>query len=208
MTEVITKFDILDHIDEISIYDRDIGEAIVLEIKELIAAGVSPVTGDRFAPYKAVAGIRGSRKRLKHIRAIQKLAAHNGDTKSFERALLKELNEKESISTALSKGYPYSVQKKFPDKTITPVNLELTGEMLSYLTSDNIGNALYVGFPDSAPSNIRTIADAHNEGPTNDAFPQRRMIPTDSGEEFSISVMRKIVDLYTEKLSNIIYKSK
>ncbi len=176
--DVTVTLDIAEQLDDLnssrSITDP-IGEAVCEEILRMIAAGVSPVTGDRFEAYKAVAAVRAQRRKDKSVTS--------------------------------GKGYPYSVQNKYPDKTITPVNLYLSGEMLSCLTFDNVGGKLRIGIM-GASEKVNVIAEAHNEGPTNDRFPQRRFIPTIDGEEFTISIMNKIIDLYTDALNDILEKSK
>lgn len=204
------NFDALETMKDLNseVNTRDIGVQIVEEIKKLIAAGISPVTGERFDAYKAVNGLRASKKAISKARSDQRKHAESGHLHNFDKAVIAEIEAKSKALSQLQ-GYPYSVKKKFPDKTITPVNLYLSGKMLEFLiTYNNDNQSLKIGISESAPENIKTISEAHNEGPTNDAFPQRRFIPTDDGEEFTISIMRKLLDLYTESLSNILEASK
>lgn len=84
-------------------------------------------------------------------------------------------------------------------KSNLPVNLNLSGDMLAALTNWMRGSSLYIGIRDREQSKI---AAAHQSGTTNMA--QRRFLPTDAGEEFTVTITRKVRNLYARLLSDIL----
>lgn len=90
-------------------------------------------------------------------------------------------------------SYPFSVKKKYPDKTLRPVNLKLSGDMLNSLDSRSNGTSVTVGI--LSPSQVEK-ARKHQAGIL---VPQRKFIPT-AGQEFTVSIMREI----KKKLQQII----
>lgn len=185
---------------------QPIGDKIVLEMKRLIAAGVSPVTGDRFPAYKAVDAVRYNKKEAARAKKNALHSDSHGEDHNTARELAAHQAHSEKAAEALH-GYPYSVKGKFPDKAITPVNLWLSGKMQSFLRAIGRNGGLEIGYID-APDDVEVYARAHNEGPTNQAFAQRQTIPIKKGEEFTRTVMSKLNDLYSKALSDILGKSK
>lgn len=170
-----------------------IGEAVVTEMKQLIASGQSPVEGwGRFAEYIGVGRVKEA---VAKARAQNKIAKSKGATQRI------------SISNtrydAQKKAYPYSAMKQYPDKQVRPVNLELSGEMLGALTYQEADLGVTIGII-GADAKVNVYAEAHNEGPTNGAFPQRKFLPTAQGETFVQSILIKIKDVYSGWLSDII----
>lgn len=100
---------------------------------------------------------------------------------------------------------PYKDREKYPAdrKPARPVNLYLSGEMLAALEPFIRGSRLYVGVRDSEQA---VKAKAHQEGTANMAA--RRFMPTADGEEFTVTITRKIRDLYAKILSDIIKRAK
>jgi hypothetical protein len=88
---------------------------------------------------------------------------------------------------------------EFSDKNVRPVNLSLTGKMLSLFGFRVRGQAVEVGFVRSGEH--AELAEIHNEGLGK--MPQRRMVPGD-GEEWSVTIMRAIRDVYETRLEKII----
>jgi hypothetical protein len=122
---------------------------------------------------------------------------------------------KQNISEGLSpvRGYGrferYKNPEKYPlglppglKKNQRPVNLDLTGEMLAgydYRLSHK-KDTIEVGMV-SGSAFAKEKAQYHNEGTPNMA--QRKIVP-DEGEEWSVSIMRKIRDLYSRRLEFLI----
>ncbi len=139
-----------------------IGDAVIEEMKSMVAKGISPIEGEgRFPEYKAVTEIRG--------------------LKEFKKKSPKSSRSREDagrlIRARTSRGYPYSVQDKFPGKKPRPVNLTLSGKFLSKLKKFISGQAgqkikIEVGFADdkvrSGTSNkyvsVIDMEKGHREG--------------------------------------------
>jgi hypothetical protein len=98
--------------------------------------------------------------------------------------------------------YPYSAMKEYPDKKVRPVNLSLTGAMLSFLSFRLDGSILEVGILPDAPNKQKVIARVHNTGERPD-IPQRQFIP-DDGEEFTVTIMAVIKKLYRKRIIDLL----
>lgn len=110
------------------------------------------------------------------------------------------------VSAASQKGYPYSVLKLFPDKTISPVNLSLTGDMLRALNFRQSGKSMEFGiFKANADQKVIDRAQANNEG--TDRLPARPFIPNQDGQEFNASIMRLVIDAVTLRIADLILES-
>lgn len=94
----------------------------------------------------------------------------------------------------------YKNPGKYPGgkKTSRPVNLSLTGTMLSYLSFRKSGKQIEVGILSNAPSKVKTIARVHNTGERED-IPQRKFIPVE-GDDLTASIMVKVRDLFRKRI--------
>lgn len=92
-------------------------------------------------------------------------------------------------------GYPLSVKKQFPDKSLRPVNLKLSGDMLDSLDTKKTKGGVEVGVfaPDQAQK-----AKKHQAGDPGVNLPQRRFIPARKGEEFIVTITRAIRDSFAK----------
>lgn len=154
--KVTTNFKINSLLSKPMMRDSDLrimGQAIEDIAKEQIAAGISPVRGER----------------------------------RFER---------------------YKNTDRYPGglKPNRPVNLNLSGEMLKHLTyrlktSDTIDFGII-----RAPHDVVVRARVHNDGERDD-IAQRPFIPDKPGQSFSVSIMRKIREIYSKRLAAIIDES-
>lgn len=88
-------------------------------------------------------------------------------------------------------------------KTVRPVNLLLTGEMLDGYDFEIRGDSVFVGMVKGSEAR-KEIAGFHNDGTPN--MPQRKIVPSD-GEEWAVTIMREIRDIYGKRLSEIIRQS-
>lgn len=185
--KVTTRFRILDFLDGFidDTTANAIGQTVVDGAKELIASGQSPVRGyGRFEEYKAA----GNSKRIK--------AWAKGSSKENAKAI------RAQAKAVLESGYPYNVMKKYPDKKVRPVNLYLSGEMLAYYDYVVQDSSIFVGV--QGDSHAVEIAGYHNDG--TEKMAQRKLVPGD-GEEWAVSIMRDIRDLYGARLAEIIRQS-
>lgn len=88
-------------------------------------------------------------------------------------------------------------------KPSRPVNLKLEGDMLNALDFRvRSGSAFEFGWFDREQA---IKANNHNTG---DTVPERRLLPTKEGEEFNVSITRKLRDLYARELGDILKSSK
>lgn len=102
------------------------------------------------------------------------------------------------------KKYPNSVKSKYPNKKIRPVNLQLTGAMIkSIKVLSSSGDKVSIGIPSGKES---LKAETHNEGTQRHRVPQRKFLPTGPGEEFVVSIQRKILAILEKAVSDRLKK--
>jgi hypothetical protein len=141
-----------------------IGDAAVDQMQIAIVKGLSPIKGNgRFAAYKWSAKKSEQRK---------------SKTKSGKQ-----------LKREFQNRYPYSEMKKHPDKKERPVNLKLSGEFLSNLKAFIKGKELWIGFKDD--TKWAKYESGHREGVHGQ--PKRPIIPSGAGEQFSDSILRRLV---------------
>lgn len=101
----------------------------------------------------------------------------------------------------------YKDRKKYPGdrKPSRPVNLYLTGSMLRgyWYRLGREKNTVEVGMVRGSSSD-KEKAKAHNEG--TEYMAQRKIVPGE-GEEWSVTIMRAIRDVYSNRLANLIRQS-
>ena len=101
--------------------------------------------------------------------------------------------------------YPRGNKFKKLGKRVRPVNLKLTGDMLSDLKwkSSRLGK-MKIGVLGDRFSELK--ARVHNEGERRD-IPQRKFIPFEKGDQFAQTIQKKIKDIHEKRLNAIIKKS-
>jgi hypothetical protein len=159
-----------------------VGPPVVKKMLEAIAKGLSPVYG--FGRFDEYVGIGRQRRVKKIAKALRK-----GGAKNKSKAVL----------SSVGKPYPLSVQYKFPNKKVRPVNLSLNGKMLSHLSARFGNGALQIGIFDKDQA---LLASYHQDG--TDVMPQRRFIPSEKGEDFIETIRRLMKNLYAEQLQKIL----
>ena len=100
----------------------------------------------------------------------------------------------------------YKDKDKYPgnQKPPKPVNLNLSGDMLKAFTFERTNpQTVKVGII-GASDEIETRAKAHNSG--TDDMAMRRFIPQ-AGEEWAVSIMRKLREVYRKRLDFLIKQS-
>lgn len=121
-------------------------------------------------------------------------------TSTGERRFAKYKNEK---------NYPGQKDRRL--KPSRPVNLFLSGEMLSFYKAMKVnGVRLSIGILPFAPKKVKDRAVANNEGTTNKttgevAIAARRFVPL-AGESFTTSVMRKLKNVYAQRIKALLSK--
>ncbi len=111
-----------------------------------------------------------------------------------------------SKKNASKKGYPYSVQDKYPNKLVRPVNLRLSGKMLDALEYKfhKARQVIEVGIFDAKQS---LKAETHNQGTQEPRVPTRQFLPVGS-QTFSETIKGKIVRIVKDRILDIIRKAK
>lgn len=104
----------------------------------------------------------------------------------------------------------YKDPDKYPGKRKTkrPVSLNLTGQMLAFYKSEKVsGNTMSIGISRRAPQEVKDKALANNVGTVNSegevAIAARRFVPL-RGENFNVSVVRKIKNLYAKRIKALL----
>lgn len=98
-----------------------------------------------------------------------------------------------------SDSYKKQIRKgRYRGKSIRPVNLYLTGEMIKTFFVNPKGNGFRIGFTSD-------LADVHNRlGPRGKREFIRRLLPTIPGEQFTKSIIKDIIN----ELKGILRKTK
>lgn len=160
------------------------GQRIVQEMKDQISAGISPIKqAGRFPGYKAATGINDTKKKLRG----SKNSMLGASGASHANKLRKDISN-------LKTRYPYSVQDKFPNKQVRPVNLFLSGkllEALKYKLIKGVSAKLEIGYYDKKSI---LMEQGHREGANGQ--PERPTIPAE-GEEFNAKIMKVFLDQIT-----------
>ena len=99
----------------------------------------------------------------------------------------------------------YKDPKRYPRdlKPRRPVNLYLSGDMLAALKFKPLsGTGVSIGITDREQARK---AKAHQTG---DGVPKRRFVPTEKGEEFTVTITRRLRDLYASIIYDIIKRNR
>jgi hypothetical protein len=106
----------------------------------------------------------------------------------------------------------YKDEKKYPakQKAKRPVNLFLTGEMLREYVAEKVnGVRLTLGISKNASKEVKDRAEGNNIGTVNDkgevAIAARRFVPL-KGETYAVSVIRKLKNLYAQRIKELLLK--
>lgn len=176
---------------------NDIGVAAVSGMLNLISKGISPIRGGpsdgKFAPYKSVS--ESSR--------FKKLAS--GATTKLKKTFKNKAKE-------ARRGYPYSVQGKYPEKKPRPVNLYLTGSFLDALdfvymgaVGRSIGRTIvYIrDIKDESGVSAKTKEYGHRYGANGQ--PKRPIMPIqDAGEKLAATIDAKIAKILRARLKELL----
>lgn len=93
-------------------------------------------------------------------------------------------------------------------KNRKPINLKLSGDLLDaigYTVKRSVGGISY-GLKSSSEK-LKTIFRVHNEGLRKD-IPQRKILPTDGEESFTVDITKKIKDIYILAINDILKRNK
>ncbi len=172
---------------------RKIGEAVNTQVQDLLSKGISPV--------------RGERRLEKYSESYQKWILDQKNSRVNEHVSASKARAKRGEKKAAGKVARSAALalEKMHGKSVRPVNLSLTGEMRTWLRYQK-KDAMTVeyGFLKGTPKDVAVRAEVHNGGtPTTAARP---MIPGE-GEEWAVSIVRALKEVYSARLDAIIKKS-
>lgn len=185
-------------------YIRSIGNAVKDGIYDATSKGLSPIRGfGRFEGYKAMEDAKALRKKASKLSNSRIKATASSERRRRDKA--SSLRSK--AGRVEQHGYPLSVQDKFPDKKVRPVNLRLSGKMLEAIRFQFSRAKKQVRFY-LVGKEANEKAETHNEGTQEPNVARRPFLPTRPGEEFISSIMRDIIGLYRSRIESIIEMSK
>lgn len=151
-----------------------VGKSVIDEMKDMISKGISPVEGNGRFP------------------------AYLAQAKS------NKAKKSKSSPGGAKKGYPYSVQGRFPSKRDRPVNLFLSGDFLNNLIFKTVrikgSFSTVIGFFDELSSKKE---QGHRDGVHGQ--PSRPVIPK-SQEGFAQRIQRILFQIYQERVRLILNK--
>ena len=136
--------------------------------------------------------IGGLRRRLKTIQKEWQKEASRTAKPILKKAIIDEhiLRGKSPVQGGgrfekYSIAYRNQIRNRLASfgKRVTPVNLKLSGQMLSTFFVKKVSKGVEVGFSDD-------IAEYHNNGDGN--LPERRLLPTRTAERFNRDINRTI----------------
>lgn len=181
---------------KIDIAKKVLGKTIRKELKEQVLAeikgGRSPVRGfGRFDKYSESYRLSIKNKLgffFKNGKVIPISAIGNKELKSL-RASRKARSQNNK-----NKSFIKSLNSHLEGKKVSPVNLKLSGALLDSIFTRVNNNRVTIGFKDEK-------FEYHNEGQGN--LPIRRMLPTNTGEQFNRSITLRIRNLVLSKIKKI-----
>jgi len=143
--------------------------------------------------------------RLNLLIQMRKIIADKANKAEVAEQIISDM--KESIAAGVSpvrgerRFVAYKDPKKYPgdQKNKRPVNLYLSGDMLAALKAyPAAGAGVNIGI--KGTQGVK--AKAHNDG-TKD-IPRRHFMPSDAGDAFTVTITRRVRDLYARFLSDIL----
>lgn len=192
-----------------------IADTIKNRMLSMISKGLSPIEGaGRFPEYLAAGRKSATATQNRQLKAKARIAASIAKraSKSGLRARSRTFRHRaasfRSTARASQRGlfnsYPFNVLKDFPNKRLRPVNLFLSGKFLKSLQSVFRANTITLRF------NTKLSKDkelGHREGANGQ--PKRPILPDlDAGEHFNISIMREVLALFSDILTNAVKRGK
>ena len=146
----------------------------------------------------------------KLIAKVKSQLVNKGVIDDLNKEVVTEIKRFMAAGTSPVKGkrrfVAYKDKDKYPGdkKAARPVNLYLKGDLYSQIVAAKRSMlSFYLGISDLASEKIKTYAKANNLGENN--IPERRFVPI-KGEEYNISIMRKIKDIIARRIAEIIKK--
>lgn len=144
------------------------------------------------------------------VRKVKSQLVSNEVIDELDREVVGEIKRFMAAGTSPVRGkrrFPaYKTPEKYPanKKPSRPVNLFLSGDLYNSLKAAKVSVlSFYIGVSSLASEKIKTYAKANNLG--ENGIPERRFIPI-RGEQFNISIMRKIKDIIARRIAEIINK--
>ncbi len=161
------------------------GDYLILAVKALILAGISPVAkvGRRFQKYSA--------SYLAFLKGEVRFYTSRGRVRAYS------ITSKNKSGKSKKGKFP----KPFPNKKLTPVNLYATGEMMDSLQMRAVRNTAYIGFTDEK-------AKYHDKLGAGKSRVIRRLLPTRQGEKFVSNIDRDVKALAKASITKVLQNNR
>jgi len=178
---------------------EEVGELVVMQMKEFIAAGVSPVRGyGRFEAYKDPDNYPG---KLKSKRPVN--LTLSGD---MLKALTYRTNSKDKYGVRIGWFPGLFGGRKEADKAATHNEGTSTAGSAKAFRRRQIRKLVGRNMSQSAFDKKITKINKETARFDKGGIPQRKMLPTGKGETFNITIIRSIRYLYSFIIADILKK--
>lgn len=175
---------------------KNVGEEVTDTMVKLISKGVSPIKGvGRFPEYKV---------NQKVSQALSDKGVNAGNFHGKHEKRLANRHNKRVKQDAQKNQYPYSVQDKYPNKRIRPVNLKLSGDMLANLVFRVVRAATGYAVDIFYDGDEDKKEQGHREGVNGQ--PKRPSLPSVKGEEFVVAIERIYSRIFRERIASLLKK--
>jgi hypothetical protein len=193
--KIIRKLKIISFLDRARDEFKDNLEKVLpQEILKTILSGNSPIKAEKQPRYSQsyIDQIEGKVKFFK---------GKNGGTFAVRPKML----EGEQTSVKFLKGGKVKQGKtkaasfeKFEkglglNKKVSPVNLKLSGKMLSHIRFNKNSHNPIIEFDDPPKYGGKRLSEIHNNDGVGKNKTRRRLLPTEKGEEFNANILRRIL---------------
>jgi len=159
------------------------------EILKTILAGNSPVKGEKQPEY--------SQSYKDQIEGKVRFFTKNGKVIPIRPPEISSTGIKYNQDGTVKKGRTKTV-KSFEKgmgvkKRVSPVNLKLSGKMLSFIRLNKRSYNPIIEFNDPSNFNGYSLSEIHNFIGVGKNKVRRRLLPTNQGEEFNYNILRRIL---------------
>ena len=185
--KIVKKLKILKLLEESKDdFKKEIDRVVPPEIIKTIEGGNNPIKGAKQAKYSQsyIDQIEGKAKFFTMpngavIRVEPKITEGEQTKVTFTKKGAKQGKTIKAKYEKFEKGMGVGKRK-------SPVNLKLSGNMLGSIEREFTKDGVIVKFTDQK-------AQWHNNGVPENNLPARRLLPTESGEEFNANIFRRII---------------
>jgi len=199
--KIIKKLKIVSFLDKARDQFKDnLEKDLPNEILKTILAGNSPIQGGKQPQYSQsyIDQIEGKVKYFTNKKtggtfAVKPkvLEGENTNIRFLKSGKVKKGKINSAVFEKFEKGLGVN-------KRISPVNLKLSGKMLSYIHLNKRSYNPIIEFNDPANFGGYRLSEIHNNLGVGKKQTRRRLLPTEKGEEFNYNILRRIIKALKE----------